>query len=438
MYSLAVTNRGGADTDVAVHVNATLPNGLTFLSGNGSGVSCAAVGQALDCNLGTLPAASSRGFRVLVRVGSEAVPRVTTSFVLSYPGDTHGANNVATRTVIVKRSRVAAATPTAATRTPTPIGPTPTFTSTFTQTPTNSPIGTATPVPIATDLMLSVTSAGTFTIGAMPSYLLTVTNVGSNATNVPMTILDALPAGLSFVSGTGGGWTCGGGPQIVNCINPAPLQPAGVTSLVLTVSIGTAAYPSVTNLVSLGYAADTNLSNNSARRPTTVRRPRPGVSVPPTATPTNPAPEATPTRTPTATPLAVTATPSGAAATDLLLTNTTNGAFRVGGQGLYTLIVRNVGPGDTDAPVTVVDTLPAGLSLAAVDTSDGFTCTLAGQAVTCLRSAAITAGGSAAVILSVHVSSAAFPTVTNPATVFYAGDIDTSNNTAKRPTTIKQ
>jgi uncharacterized repeat protein (TIGR01451 family) len=286
--------------------------------------------------------------------------------------------------------------------------------------------------------MLTVTSAGTFTIGTMPSYLLTVTNVGSNATNVPMTILDTLPVGIGFVSATGGGWTCAGGPQIVNCINPAPLQPAGVTSLVLTVSVGNAAYPSVINLVSLGYAADTDLSNNSARRPTTIRRPRPSVSVPGTTTPTNPAPGATPTRTPTATPPAATATPSSAAATDLLLTNTANGAFRVGSQGLYTLTVSNVGPGDTDAPVTVVDTLPAGLSLAAVDTSDGFTCSTAGQALSCVRVATITAGSSAALILSVNVSRAAFPTVTNVATVFYAGDTDTSNNTARRPTTVKQ
>ena len=272
----------------------------------------------------------------------------------------------------------------------------------------------------------------------MPSYLLTVTNVGSNATNVPMTILDTLPVGISFVSATGGGWTCGGGPQIVNCINPAPLQAAATTSLVLTVSVGTAAYPSVTNLVSLGYAADIDLSNNSARRPTTVRRPRPGVPVPGTATPTNAAPGTTPTRTPTVTPLGATATPSSAAATDLLLTKTTNGAFRVGGQGLYTLTVSNVGSGDTNAPITVVDTLPAGLGLVAVDTSDGFACTTAGQAVSCVRAAAITAGSSAALILSVDVGGAAFPTVTNTATVFYAGDTDTSNNTAKRPTTIKR
>ncbi len=431
MYSVSVTNLGDANTDVPVHVLATLPNGLTFLSGGGGVVNCTATGQALDCNLGTMPSASSLGFRVLVRVGSAAVPRVSTSFVLSYPGDTNGANNTATRTVIVKRGRIPVATPTSATRTPTPIGPTRTFTSTFTRTPTSSPIGTATPVPIATDLMLSVTSAGTFTIGTTPSYLLTVTNLGSNATNVPMTILDTLPAGIGFVSATGGGWTCGGGPQIVTCINPAPLQPAATTSLVWTVSVGDAAYPSVTNLVSLGYAADVDLSNNSARRPTTVRRPRPGISVP---TPTNPAPGATPT----ATPLGATATPSSAAATDLLLTNTASSAFRVGSQGIYTLSVRNVGLGDTNVPVTVVDTLPAGLSLVAADTSDGFSCTSAGRDVSCVRAAAITAGSSAAVILSVDVGSAAFPTVTNAATVFYAGDTDTSNNTAKRPTTVKR
>jgi uncharacterized repeat protein (TIGR01451 family) len=385
LYSVSVANRGPADTDVAVHVAATLPSGLTFLRGSGAGVSCTAAGQVLDCDLGTLPSASSRGFRIVVHVGNAAVPRVSTSFVLSYSGDTNGVNNAATRTVIVKRGRVAAITPTQAASTPTPPGPTPT--ATFTRTPTNSPIGTATPIPIATDLMLTVTSAGSFTIGTTPSYFLIVTNVGSNATNVPMTILDTLPAGISFVSATGEDWTCGGGPQIVNCINPAPLQPAGVTSVVLTVSVGSAAYPSVTNLISLGYAADTDLSNNSARRPTTVRRPRPGAAAPGTLTPTNPAPDATPTRTPTATPLATTATPSTTAITDLSLTSTANGAFRVGSQGFYTLTVRNVGPGDTDAPVTVVDRLATGLSLAAVETSDGFSCTSAGQAVSCIRAA---------------------------------------------------
>jgi hypothetical protein len=42
------------------------------------------------------------------------------------------------------------------------------------------------------------------------------------------------------------------------------------------------------------------------------------------------------------------------------------------------------------------------------------------------------------VILSVNVGGAAFPTVTNSATLFYAGDSDTSNNTAQRPTTIRR
>jgi uncharacterized repeat protein (TIGR01451 family) len=433
LYSVSVTNRG-ADTDVAVHVNATLPNGLTFLSGGGAGVNCTAAGQVLDCNLGIVRSAGSVGFRVLVRVGSEAVPRVSTSFVLAYPGDTNGANNTATRIVIVKRGRIPAATPTLAVNTPTPPGPTPTFT--FTRTPTPSPIGTATPIPIATDLMLTVTGAGTFTVGGRPSYLLTVTNLGSSATNVPMTILDTLPGGISFVSATGEGWTCAGEPRIVNCINPAPLQPTGSTSLVLAVRVGEEAYPTVTNLVSLVYAADTDLSNNSARRPTTVRRPRPGSAAPGTATPATAAPDTTPTRTATA--LAATATPGTVAAADLLLANTVNGALRVGSQGRYTLTVRNDGPDDTNAPVTVVDTLPAGLGLAAADTSEGFTCTTAGQEVSCTRAAAVATGSSAVVILSVNVGSAAFPTVTNSATVFYAGDPDSSNNVAKRPTTVKR
>ena len=47
------------------------------------------------------------------------------------------------------------------------------------------------------------------------AYSIVVQNNGGTVTG-PTTVTDTLPAGLSFVSGTGTGWSCGATGQAVN------------------------------------------------------------------------------------------------------------------------------------------------------------------------------------------------------------------------------
>ena len=84
--------------------------------------------------------------------------------------------------------------------------------------------------------------------------------------------------------------------------------------------------------------------------------------------------------------------------------------------------------------MTVVDTLPAGLTATAVS-GTGWSCTLA--TLTCTRSDALAAGASyPAVTVTVNVASTAPASVTNTATVSGGGDANGANNSASDPTTI--
>src|SRR6185295_19933263 len=98
-----------------------------------------------------------------------------------------------------------------------------------------------------------------------------VSNIGFLATNAGLTVVDTLPDPLGYVSATGAGWTCSSAAQVVTCTNSSALAPGATTSIFLTVSIGAAAAPSVTNNATLGYAGDTDPSNNAASRATVVR-----------------------------------------------------------------------------------------------------------------------------------------------------------------------
>ena len=78
----------------------------------------------------------------------------------------------------------------------------------------------------------------------------------------------------------------------------------------------------------------------------------------------------------------------------------------------------NIGGGPTSGPVTVNDTLPAGLMPTAA-AGAGWVCNIAGQAVSCTRADALNVGASyPAITLTVNVAPAAPPSLTNTATGF--------------------
>jgi uncharacterized repeat protein (TIGR01451 family) len=118
------------------------------------------------------------------------------------------------------------------------------------------------------DLSVVKTAVGNFSVGANGSYTLTVANsagaiIDSEANTI--TVTDTLPAGLSYVAASGAGWTCAAAGQAVTCTHPPPLAPGvALPAISLTVAVGTAAWPSVSNSASVSSASyDGNKANNT-------------------------------------------------------------------------------------------------------------------------------------------------------------------------------
>lgn len=115
-------------------------------------------------------------------------------------------------------------------------------------------------------------------------------------------------------------------------------------------------------------------------------------------------------------------------APDLTVTKSHGGTSWVSGSnGTFGLLVRNVGTAATTEPITVVDTLPAGLTFVSA-TGGGFSCTHTGQTVRCVRATALAAGASATITLTVRAAVSTARTVTNVVTVTTPNDVDTTNN----------
>ncbi len=122
---------------------------------------------------------------------------------------------------------------------------------------------------------------------------------------------------------------------------------------------------------------------------------------------------------------------------DLAITKTHIGDFGVGVPNHYTLTVSNVGTGallDDPGPITVVDTLPAGLNYVSA-TGTGWTCSFAGT-LSCSHAGPLVKGNSLPPI-TLTVTAPAVGTVTNSATVSSTlPDNITLNNTANDITNI--
>jgi uncharacterized repeat protein (TIGR01451 family) len=104
------------------------------------------------------------------------------------------------------------------------------------------------PRPEGPDLQLSLVHSGMFAVATPGVYTITVANGGDMATAGEIVVLDMLPEGLAYVSGTGTGWACTAEGPYVGCRHAGPLQPrTSLPALQLTVSVGAAAFPEVTN-----------------------------------------------------------------------------------------------------------------------------------------------------------------------------------------------
>jgi uncharacterized repeat protein (TIGR01451 family) len=125
------------------------------------------------------------------------------------------------------------------------------------------------------DLSITKTHVGNFNMGSNGSYTLRVSNASGVALDPEVntvTITDMLPAGFTFVSGVGTGWTCSAAGQVVTCDHAPPLAPgASLPDLTLTVAVGPSAPPVATNTATVSSASyDLNAANNTVNDPTTV------------------------------------------------------------------------------------------------------------------------------------------------------------------------
>jgi MSHA biogenesis protein MshQ len=123
-------------------------------------------------------------------------------------------------------------------------------------------------------------------------------------------------------------------------------------------------------------------------------------------------------------------------AVDIGITMTRNGTFTSGVAGSYTLSFYNRGTATENGPVTVVDTLPAGVSYLSFSTARGWGCSASGQVVTCKMNGLFTPNTSLP-DLTLNVLPGAEGSITNSATVSGVDyDYYTSNNTASDTTAV--
>jgi uncharacterized repeat protein (TIGR01451 family) len=122
------------------------------------------------------------------------------------------------------------------------------------------------------DLSLAKTHSGNFTTGQSGAYTLVVSNAGPIAASGTTTVTDTLPAGLSYASAVGTGWSCGAALQVVTCTHAGPLASGGaLPAITLTVNVAATAAASVTNTAVVSNPTFDNVAgNDTASDPTTI------------------------------------------------------------------------------------------------------------------------------------------------------------------------
>ena len=111
------------------------------------------------------------------------------------------------------------------------------------------------------------------------------------------------------------------------------------------------------------------------------------------------------------------------------------GGIDAGGNVTFRITVTNLGPGVARS-VQVIDTLPAGLTITDV-AATGWTCTPAGQAITCTLGEDLVSGGIAFIDVTTKTSLQAAPSVVNLATVTSSTpDVNLDNNSTTDPVVV--
>ncbi|HSP17686.1 MAG TPA: hypothetical protein VLV78_23275 [Thermoanaerobaculia bacterium] len=244
------------------------------------------------------------------------------------------------------------------------------------------------------DLAVTSSHVGTFTqqqSGA--TYSITVSNIGTAPTSGTVTVVDALPAGLTATAMTGTGWTCTLGT--LTCATSNPLAAGGSYPVItLTVNVANNAAATLTNSVTVSGGGEVNTANDTGTDPTTIN-----------------------------------------AAADVAITKNTAATFAQGSNLTWTVVVTNNGASAAQT-VTMSDPLAAGTTFVSNSGATGFVCTnpAVGANGTISCTAATLASGASATFTIAALTPASLAdgtTITNTAAVSSAtSDPDPANNSA--------
>ena len=280
-YTIEVTNEGSAPTFATTTVTDPLPAGLTPTAASGGGWSCGIASETVTCTrpaglaVGAIAPAIDVDVSASLAVGATSASVTNTASVATTDDVDASDNSDDDPTLILD----------------------------------------------APDLRATKSHADNFVAGQVGTYTIAVENIGPVATDDPTTVTDTLPAGLTYVSGGGGGWVCNAVGQDVACAHAGSIAADGAAAdITLTVTVGGAAIPSITNTATVANPDDPNPANDASADVTVVR------------------------------------------AIDLEIDKSHAGTFRVDRDGTYEIAIRNEGDSPTVGPATVTDTLPAGLT----------------------------------------------------------------------------
>lgn len=364
-YTITVSNAATAATvtDNTITVTDALPTGEAYASASGTGWTITRSGSTITA---THPGPLAAG---------DSLPVITVNVTYTAPGSQ---TDVATVTPATGETNLTNNTGQVTTIVPNPAGP---------QIP---------------DLALIKTGPATGLVNGTGSYNLLAFNVGAGADSDSLvTVTDTLPAGETYVSATGPGWTCSNAAPVITCTTPGPLA-SGAQLPLITVTVN---YTQTGSLIDTGYVTpgtnETNPGNNTSTVTTVVTAPGgPDLSV---------------------------------------LKKALEGQVSFGDPLDYTLTVSNVGATATTGSVVLTDTAPTGLTIdSVVPAGTGWTCTVSGQNITCTWGGGPVAPGAILPVVTVHttVDDSAPPTLTNTGVITTPGDTNPTNNTSTVTTPV--
>ena len=245
------------------------------------------------------------------------------------------------------------------------------------------------------DLSLTKTHVGNLALGQTTRYTLQVSNAGPSSAGGTITVTDALPTGLTFVSGGNANWVCNAVAQVVTCTSSNAIANGANSSFDLNLLVSASVTSNLVNTASVSSPTiDPQPKNNTA----------------------------------TDTGLII--------APDLVINKTHTGNFVRGSSGTYNLNVSNIGLAPSFGAVTVTDTLPEGLTPQSAS-GTGWTCTTTAQTISCTRNDVLAINaGFPSIKLVVGVAQSAPASLVNTASVSGGAQVNQSNDTSSDTVSI--